>query len=165
MNHFAGDDEAGLAGDEDDSAPIPRQHARQITTRKADPAHHIDFEIAPPVVVAGVRKAFAFIDAEIVDEDIDLGLGLQDRRRAGFRSGIGGDAGNILRAGCADAGDRGIELGAIPSGDDDVGAFDRQLPRDFEADAGGCSRHQRALTVQLHIHGEPLLSCCILLEK
>jgi hypothetical protein len=47
-----------------------------------DPAHDVDFEHPGPIGVLDVKEALRVIDAEIVDEDVDLGELLHQRGAA-----------------------------------------------------------------------------------
>jgi hypothetical protein len=48
----------------------------------------------------------------------------------------------------------------VTAADDDSGAFDRKLARDFKSNPSGGAGHQRALTIQLHIHDQLLHLIC-----
>ena len=54
----------------------------QIMPGQTHPAHHIDFEHPGPVGILDIEKAFRLVDAEIVDEDVDLGELRRERRAA-----------------------------------------------------------------------------------
>ena len=47
------------------------EHAVEIMPREANAAHDVGLEQAHPVRIALIEKPDRFVDAEIVDEDID----------------------------------------------------------------------------------------------
>jgi hypothetical protein len=50
--------------------------ARNIFAGQSDAAEDIDVEITPPVIIGDFGKVLGFIDAEIVDQDVQAGRGM-----------------------------------------------------------------------------------------
>ena len=74
MHHLLRNEDAGFAGDEHDAAPVLAvQHPLQIMPGQAHAAHDVDLEHFGPVVILDIEKALGLVDAEIVDEDVDVG--------------------------------------------------------------------------------------------
>src|SRR6266403_2177816 len=51
MDHLAGRDQTGFAGDENDPAPVAFQHAREVLPGQSRAAQDIDFEITTPIII------------------------------------------------------------------------------------------------------------------
>src|SRR5260370_37962384 len=51
MDHLAGRDQTGFAGDEDDPAPAALQHARQVLPRQSRDANDIEFERTTAIII------------------------------------------------------------------------------------------------------------------
>src|ERR1700722_10938283 len=95
VNHFRWNLHGGLAGDENNPAPIFFAHAREIMTREAHAAHNVGFEEAHPIFVGNFFEGFWFEDAHVIDQDVH-GLDRLDQFRATVSIGnVGGNAGDI----------------------------------------------------------------------
>ena len=103
---------------------------------EAHAGQHVDVEHALPVLVGNGEGLPDFVDADVVDENIDRARGLDD----------GGDAGRCrrvargrnqpgVRQGGADFADRRLDVGGLAAVDDDFGAARRKLLRHGKADA------------------------------
>jgi hypothetical protein len=92
VDHLPGDDDGGVARHEHHPAPPALAHARQIPARETDAGEHVDLPVAPPRVVVDLEHGLRLEDAEVVDEDVDVGE--RGRHRLGPRGGrdVGGDA-------------------------------------------------------------------------
>src|SRR5712671_827289 len=77
MDHLAGRDQPGFAGDEDDPAPVAFQHAGEVLPSQSRAAQDIDFEITPPIIIGYLTKRLDLVDADIVDQHVDLRRCLQ----------------------------------------------------------------------------------------
>ena len=133
-----------------------RLHARQVMARQAHPAHEVDLDHPLPLVVADLLERARLEDAEIVDQDRDLGEALaapapRPERCRGRRPA----APAAPRVGRGDGGHRlgHARLGAAV--DDHPGALGGQRLGDGEADAGGGAGDERQLAGELQIHGVP----------
>ncbi len=146
MDHLAGNVERGLAGDEQHAAPAGLGHARRIVAREPHAAQHIDLEQAQPVGVGNLECRLALVDAEVVDQDVDLG---QLRRTPPPRpSAVAQSAampvtracGSAWRrrasASCTEGSVRPVMVTCAPSAAKPLG--------NGEADAAGRARHERA---------------------
>src|SRR5260221_13262277 len=70
MNHLSRRDEARFTGDEDDPAPVPLQHAREIRPGQPSAAQHVNLKVAAPVRVGYRREVLDLVNPEIVDKDV-----------------------------------------------------------------------------------------------
>jgi len=71
-----------FARNEYDAAPVFPPHGANVMPAHADPAEHVDFEEAAPIVVRNFLKRLGLKDAEIGHQDIDRGEWLDHGARA-----------------------------------------------------------------------------------
>ena len=64
------------------AAPVFPPHGADVMPAHADPAEHVDFEEAAPIVVRNFLKRLGLKDSEIVHQDIDRGESLDHGARA-----------------------------------------------------------------------------------
>src|ERR1700675_1134428 len=86
MEHLAGRDQGGFAGDEDDPAPVTLQHAREVLPSQSHAAQDVDFEITPPIIIGYLTERLYLVNCEIIDQHVDFRSRLQHNGRA-FRCG------------------------------------------------------------------------------
>jgi hypothetical protein len=67
-----------------------RLHARQVMTRQAHAAHEVDLDHPLPLIVRDLLERVRLEDAEIVDQDRDLGEAGQRQLRAPNGAEVGG---------------------------------------------------------------------------
>lgn len=153
VDHVGRDLDAGFTADEDHAAPVAFLHRGQVAARQAHPAHHVDVEVALPVGIGDVAERLAFEDAQIADEDVDLGKALRDLLRTPCRRQIADEGLDLgVRSDRPDTGDSVGDCRCLAAIDDDARAFDRQHAGDGEADALAGAGDQGELAVQLQIH-------------
>ncbi len=86
-----------LAGDENDAAGTPFEHALDEMPAEPDAAHDVDAEQPEPFVIGGVDEVHRHVDAEVVDQDVDLAQ-FRDEQRASVRgAGVGGHPADVSR--------------------------------------------------------------------
>ncbi len=154
-----------LAGDEHDAAPLlALEHPLQIMTRQPDAAHHIDLEHFCPVGILDVEERLGLVDAEIVDEDVDIGE-LRGQRRAALGAAEIQHRGVQLRRWrrLPDLCKGLIDCRLLAPVDDDFRAHLRKPRSRREPDAARRSGDERALSGEVDIHAFPLLVACWLL--
>ena len=129
-------------------------HRRSITAGEAHAAQHIDFEQAQPVAVRDLEERLALVDAEVVDQDVDVGDAREHRFRPRGGGAIRSDA---IRLGVADRvaqpRERCIDRGLGAAGERDPRTLCGQAMRDGIADATGRAGDQCVAILQLQIHG------------
>ena len=91
MDHLGRDLHRAFAGDEDDAAPVRAPHRRQIEPREAHPAEHVRLEEADPFGVGNVFERFRLEDAKIVHQNLDVGMGSEERCRRACEAQIAGE--------------------------------------------------------------------------
>ncbi len=153
MDHRSRSDEAGFAGYENDSARVPLQHPRKIGPRQPRSAEHVDLEVPAPIVVGDVGEILDLVDAQIVDEDIHEGRGLQESRSTFRRRRVGKDATHVGAACGTNVRGGFIELRSSSAGDRHLCTFDGELPGDRKTNTSGRASDQCRLAVQLQVHG------------
>ena len=117
------------------------------------PAHHIDFEHPGPVGILDIEKAFRLVDAEIVDEDIDLGELRRQRRAALGAAEIDRRRMHLgIRRGLPDFGRGFSDRALLASVDDDFRAHLREPDRGRKPDAARRAGDERGLSCQVEIH-------------
>ncbi len=119
--------------------------------RQPRPADDVDLKQMMPIGVGDVLERLGFIDAEIVDEDIDGRHRLDQLRRARRRRRVGQHRPHP--GGVADPRRRCRQLVGTASADDHLRAFRRQPLRDGKADARGGTGDQRRLVLKMQFHG------------
>ena len=62
----------GLAGNENDAAPIVFEHAWQIVAREADAAEDVDLEETEPLGVGDFGAGVRLEDSQIVDQNVGV---------------------------------------------------------------------------------------------
>src|SRR5260221_4947754 len=159
MNHLARRDEARFTGDEDDPAPVPLQHAREIRPGQPSAAQHVNLKVAAPVRVGYRREVLDLVNPEIVDKDVHSRRCTHQDGGAFLCRGVSEYDAATVAAGFANAADRPVELCLVAAGDDHRGAFDGKLAGDLEADAGGRAGDEGGFVVQLQIH-DGVSFCC-----
>ena len=153
MDHFARHVEPGFARHEDDPSPAALGHAGRVAAREANAAHHIDLEEAQPVGVGDLEERLALIDAEVVDQNVDLRHAREHRLGAGGRCAVRGDAVGLRvghRFAQARRARRRRRLRA--AGDRDTRALGSQAAGDGKADARGRSDDQGVAILEMEIH-------------
>src|SRR5271170_7429009 len=105
---------------------------------ETDTAHEVGFDNGKPIVVGDFLEGFRCVNAEVVDEDVDLGKSVGH-----FRGALGGGKvereGNQprLSVGGRDFFDSLVDAGFGAAIDDDASAFAGQAFGDGETNAGG----------------------------
>ena len=92
MDHFGGDLEPRFTRDENDPAPVAFFHPAQVSSAQAHPGENIDGEEFLPFRVADLFKRLRLKNADIVDQDVDLGQLPNDFGATFGRAEIGGDS-------------------------------------------------------------------------
>jgi len=154
MHHLLRNENRGFAGDEHDAAPVLRiEHALQIVPRQPHPAHDVDFEHFGPVVILDIEEGFGLVDAEIVDQNVDLG---ELRHQSGAAFGVAEIEHRRMRPGgrysLFDLRDGLGDRGGFAAVDDDFRAHVRQPGDGGEPDAAGRAGDQRALSGEVDVH-------------
>ena len=72
MNHCGGDLKCGLAGNENDAAPIVFEHAGQIVGEEADAGEDVDLEESQPVGIGDFGAGVRLEDSQIVDQNVGV---------------------------------------------------------------------------------------------
>ena len=156
VDHLARDVEGGFAGDEQHAAPAVPRHLRGVVAREADAAHDVDLEQTVPLGVGNFEGRLALVDAEVVDEDVDL-------RRVGEYGG-GSLRGGAIRSDAvqtcprdflADGRHRLVHVRLLAAGDGHMRTFPSEALGNGVADAAGGARHERTPTLKLQIHAFP----------
>src|SRR5262249_10264590 len=136
------------------AAPAAIRHALRIVTRQAYARIHVHLEEAAPFLVGDIEEGLRLEDAEVVDEDVVAGHGLDKGGSALGRTEVGGDAGEPgIRHGLLDLRDGGIDARLGAAGDDDAGARAGQALGDGEADAGGGTGDDGTTLGKVNLHG------------
>ena len=112
-----------------------------------------------PVGVADLGEGLGFVDAEIVDEDVNGGNRGDQRRGALGGRRVGKDGAD--RARCGQCGRGLVEFRLVAAGDDDLDARLGEALGDREADAGGRSGDEGGLAFELQVHDvSPGIKAC-----
>src|SRR5690606_30480265 len=101
--------------------------------------------------VGDLEKRLRLEDAEIVDEDVELGNAGEDRVRSGFARGVGRNAAGG-EPGLAEPEKGTVDALLTAAVDHDGRALRREALRDRVADSGGRSGYERAPPTQVEIH-------------
>src|SRR5690606_14074347 len=96
MHHLGGDVQCRLTGDELDTAPTLVAHALGVVASQAHAAHDVDLEVLLPQLVIDIEELPGAIDAEVVDQDVGLRLGGDQRLSARLGTGIRHHATGII---------------------------------------------------------------------
>src|SRR6266480_1385513 len=136
MDHLAGGDQTGFAGDEDDPAPVALQHAREVLPSQSRAAQDIDFEITPPIIIGYLTERLDLVYAEIIDQHVDFRSCLEQIGCSFCCRCVRNNASDSSAAGTAESIDSLIELCLFAAGDDDVLALGGKFSADFKTDTG-----------------------------
>jgi hypothetical protein len=105
------------------------------------------------ISVRDLLERARLVDAQVVDQDVELGEAVQRRLRAVRRGEVGRQRFQPrVGVGRADAADRLVDARLAAAVDDHAGALPGQRLRDGEADPGGRAGDQGQLAVQLQVH-------------
>ncbi len=137
--------------------PIFGQHMGQIGAAQAHAAEEVGLDDGVPVVVGQLVEGLRLVDADVVDEDVDLRVALVDFAHVIDGAQVAGEGVECrLGVGLLDPFDR---LGHAVVGaavDDDFRAFGSQHLGDGVADARGRTGDQGGFFIELVIHGHNL---------
>ncbi len=120
--------------------------------RQPHAAQHVDVEEARPVGIGDVLERLRLEDAEVVDQDLDAGVGRDQRFGGGRGAQVAGEAEDRAAGRGLDARDRGIDRGLGAAVDDDAGAFGGERRRDRVADAGGAAGDEGQPAGEIEVH-------------
>jgi len=108
MDHLDGSVDAALAADENDPPPVPQLHSREIATAQAHAAQDINLEETSPVLIGNFLKRLRFKDAEVIDQNVNIGkLGEERLGRDLGREVAGSSAYYSVSIGCTPSGSTG----------------------------------------------------------
>ena len=154
MDHLARNVQSGFARDEEDASPFALRHRARIVTRESNARKHVDLEVAQPLGVRDIEERHAGIDAEVIDEDVDLGDAREHGLRAfGARAVRSDTLRDNLRQVLAQAPEGGVDRGLRAPGDRDVRAFSGKPSCNRIADASGRAGDQRLSSFESKVHG------------
>ena len=129
-------------------------------TRQAHPAHEVDLDHLLPLVVPDLLERARLEDAEIVDQDRDVGEAVDRQLGTLGRAEIRGERLQLCcRMSFGDGGHRISHAGLGPAVDDHPRTLGGQCLGDGEADARGGAGDERQLAGELQIHGVPSCRC------
>src|SRR3954451_4373168 len=149
MDHLAGRDQTGFAGDKDDPAPVALQHAREVLPSQSRAAQDIDFEITPPIIIGYLTERLDLVNAEIIDQHVDFGSCLQQAGCSFCRGCVRNNSSDSSAPGTEDGTDRLIELRLFAAGDDNARALGGKFSADFKTDTGGRTGNEGGLPFQM----------------
>jgi hypothetical protein len=152
VDHLGGNLNAAFARNEDDPAPVGAPHRRQAETGEADTAQHVGGKEPHPVDVGDLGKWRGLEDAEIVDQDFDVGI-LPHQRLGGIGSGeIAGEPQHVAAGGRADGRHGSVHGGLGAAIDDHPGAFGGEPDGDGVTDSRRAAGDQRQPVLEFHVH-------------
>jgi len=117
-----------------------------------DAAHEVLFDDGEPVFVGDFLEGFRLIDAQVIDEDLDLRVTPGGfRGRIGVREVEGKGLQICLRVGCVDMGNGFADAGFGAAIEDDAGALGGEEFGDGKSDAGGGACNKREVASELEV--------------
>lgn len=72
VDHLHRNVQVGLARDEDNAAPIPLQHPRQVEPAQANAAQNVNLEEPQPILIRDLGKRLGLKNAETIHQYVDL---------------------------------------------------------------------------------------------
>ncbi len=78
VDHLGGNGHRRIAGEVEDPSPAAVLHPGQVGADEPDGGEHVDLEVAAPLLVVDLQRGSGPEDAEVVDEDVDGGHGIDD---------------------------------------------------------------------------------------
>ncbi len=97
VNGFGWNLQRRFAGDEDDPAPVARSHAADIVSGQTNATHHIGLKKAQPILIADLLEGLGLENAEVVDQQVDLGQLLDQSLTTLGTAEVGGNAADAGR--------------------------------------------------------------------
>jgi hypothetical protein len=153
MDHLDRDDDGGVARHELDPAPAAVAHPGQVVAREPDAGQHVDLPVALPRGVVDLQHRDRAEDAEVVDEDVDVGERGEQLLRALGGGDVGGDA-RDARAGelAAQLLHHAVHARPVAPVDDGVRAAAREPRHDRAPDALGRSADEGRAAAEVDLH-------------
>ena len=127
---------------------IPGRYSRLSRT----PLSTLTLKEPQPVVVGDFVEGLGLEDAEVVDEDVDVGNSSESLAASSALPRSAATPEICAGDGLADFGDGGLHALGGAAVDDDRCAFGGQVSRDGEADAGGRAGDEGELGSELEVH-------------
>ena len=153
MDHFGRDVQCRFAGDELDPAPAALLHAAGIVAGQAHAAEQVDLQHRLPLGIVDLEERHRAVDAQVVDQDVDLRARGSQRGGALGRTGIGNHTGGRRRTGLLiDLLQRRFHaLRAAPADGDRCPGL-TQANGDCQANALGGGGDQGGTVIQIDLH-------------
>src|SRR5208282_6411797 len=150
VDHLRGDLQRALARNKDDAAPVCAFHRRQVTAGEAHPAQNIDLEEPKPVGVRDLLERLRLKDAEVVDQDVNVGMAANQFLDRRSRPKVPGESNKIAAGFGLELSDRLFHAARRAAGDDDTCSFASKARRYGGANARGAACHKRPFEFEVH---------------